>query len=278
VKAGSGAATFGTPDSPGVTDAVARDTLAVPFNDLDAVRAAFTAHPQSVAAVIVEPVVGNMGVVLPRPGFLAGLRELCTEHNALLIFDEVMTGFRLARGGAQECYGIRPDLTTLGKIVGGGLPVGAFGGRRDLMTQVSPAGPVYQAGTMSGNPIAMAAGLAALDQIEREPRFYGRLDALGQRLEDGMNEIITRRRLCCRLARAGSMWTLFFTNRRVDNWQDAATCDTARFARFFHAMLERGVLLAPSQFEANFLSVAHSEADIAAIVTAGETALEVACA
>jgi glutamate-1-semialdehyde 2,1-aminomutase len=278
VKAGSGAATFGTPDSPGVTDGVARDTVAVVFNDLHAVRAAFTAHHGLVAAVIVEPVVGNMGVVLPRPGFLAGLRELCTEHDALLIFDEVMTGFRLSRGGAQECYGVRPDLTTLGKIVGGGLPVGAYGGRRDLMTRISPAGPIYQAGTLSGNPVAMAAGLAALDVIEKEPRFYARLEALGQLLEEGLTEIIMRRRLCCRLARAGSMWTLFFTKTRVDDWQGASACDTTRFARFFHAMLDRGVLLAPSQFEANFLSGAHTPADIAALVTAAETALEVACA
>jgi glutamate-1-semialdehyde 2,1-aminomutase len=276
VRAGSGAATFGTPDSPGVTEAVARDTLTVPYNDLPAVERVFEAHAGLVAAVIVEPVVGNMGVVLPRPGFLEGLRDLCTRDGAVLVFDEVMTGFRLARGGAQERFGVRPDLTTLGKIIGGGLPVGAYGGRRDLMERVSPAGPIYQAGTMSGNPLAMAAGLASLDAIAREPGFYDRLEALGRRLEDGLTAAIGRRALPAVVARAGSMWTLFFTGRRVDDWSGAASADTARFARFFQAMLDAGVLLAPSQFEANFISAAHTAADIDRIVTAADAALEAA--
>jgi glutamate-1-semialdehyde 2,1-aminomutase len=274
VRAGSGAATFGTPDSPGVTEAVARDTVTVPYNDLGAVERAFAAHPAAIAAVIVEPVVGNMGVVLPRPGFLQGLRELCTQHASILIFDEVMTGFRVAPGGAQERYGVRPDLTTLGKIIGGGLPVGAYGGRRDLMERVSPAGPVYQAGTMSGNPLAMAAGLAALDAIAADRGLYDRLEHLGRTLEDGLVDAIVRRRARAVVARAGSMWTLFFAERRVDDWSGAASADTKAFARFFQAMLAQGVLLAPSQFEANFLSAAHSEADIDAIVRAADAALE----
>jgi glutamate-1-semialdehyde 2,1-aminomutase len=278
VKAGSGAATFGTPDSPGVTDATARDTLTVPFNDLDALHRTFEQNAASIAAVIVEPVVGNMGVVVPLSGFLEGLRDICSRTGAVLIFDEVMTGFRLARGGAQERYGVTPDLTTLGKIIGGGLPVGAYGGRRSLMERVSPSGPVYQAGTMSGNPLAMAAGLTALRTIDADPQFYTRLETAGQMLEDGINEIIIRRKLPCRLARVGSMWTLFFTSGRVDNWSQAAAADTARFATYFQRMLEAGVLLAPSQFEANFLSAAHTSADIAAIVLAAETALEIACA
>ncbi len=278
VKAGSGAATFGTPDSPGVTDATARDTVTARFNDLSSVRAAFTAHPGSIAALIVEPVVGNMGVVTPRPGFLDGLRELCSAEGALLIFDEVMTGFRVARGGAQERYGIRPDLTTLGKIVGGGLPVGAYGGRRDLMERVSPAGPIYQAGTMSGNPLSMAAGLATLDVIAADPQFYARLEAMGAALEDGLSAAAARTGAPCTIARVGSMWTLFFTPDRVDDWTGAARADVARFARFFQAMLARGIVLAPSQFEANFISAAHTPGDIETTIAAAAAALETACA
>jgi glutamate-1-semialdehyde 2,1-aminomutase len=278
VKAGSGAATFGTPDSPGVPAAVARETIAVPYNDLDALRRAFDAHPRGIAAVIVEPIVGNMGVVRPLPGFLEGVRALCNDAGTILIFDEVMTGFRVARGGAQELTGIRADLTTLGKVIGGGLPVGAYGGRRDLMEQVSPAGPVYQAGTMSGNPIAMAAGLATLRTIDADAGFYDRLEALGAQLEDGLRAAIQRHAAPCQVARAGSMWTLFFTDRRVERWSDAASADTQRFARFFQEMIGRRVLIAPSQFEANFVSAAHTSGDIAAIAGAADESLGAALA
>jgi glutamate-1-semialdehyde 2,1-aminomutase len=278
IKAGSGAATFGTPDSPGVTEATARDTVTARFNDLECVRRRLQAHAGTVAAVIVEPVVGNMGVVPPRPGFLEGLRRLCDQHGALLVFDEVMTGFRVARGGAQERYGVRPDLTTLGKIIGGGLPVGAYGGRADLLSLIAPEGPVYQAGTLSGNPLAMAAGLAQLRAIEAGPGLYERLEALGATLEAGLAEAIGAGRYPCRVARVGSMWTLFFSGREVTDWDVAARCDTARFGRFFHAMLERGMSLAPSQFEANFLSAAHTEKDVVDTVEAARESLEVAFA
>ncbi len=260
VKAGSGAATFGVPDSPGVTAATAADTLTATFNDAGSVRELLASHPGEVAAVIVEPVVGNMGVVAPAWGFLQDLRDLCTVDGALLIFDEVMTGFRVARGGAQARYGVVPDLTTLGKVIGGGLPVGAYGGRRDLMSQISPSGPVYQAGTMSGNPVAMAAGLATLDGIDADPAFYDRLESLGARLEAGVADRVAA--AGCQFARVGSMWTLFFTPDPVTDWPSAARADRARYGRFFHAMLSRGVALAPSQFEANFIPSAHTEADI----------------
>jgi glutamate-1-semialdehyde 2,1-aminomutase len=256
---------------------VARDTVTVPYNDVPSLERAFAANDGGIAAVIVEPVVGNMGVVLPRPGFLQALRDLCTRHGSVLVFDEVMTGFRVARGGAQERFGVVPDLTTLGKIIGGGLPVGAYGGRRDLMERVSPAGPVYQAGTMSGNPLAMAAGLAALELVTGDPALYDRLEALGRALEDGLLDAIRRRSAPVTVARAGSMWTLFFSPARVDDWAGAAAADTARFARFFQSMLAAGILLAPSQFEANFLSAAHTAADIERIVAAASAALEVAC-
>jgi glutamate-1-semialdehyde 2,1-aminomutase len=271
VKAGSGAATFGVPDSPGVTPATARDTLTACFNDAGSVRELLASHPGEVAAVIVEPVVGNMGVVPPGWGFLQDLRDLCTADGALLIFDEVMTGFRVGHGGAQQLFGVRPDLTTLGKIVGGGLPVGAYGGRRDLMEMVSPSGPVYQAGTMSGNPLATAAGLATLDAIEGEPGFYDRLETLGAALEQGVVSSIGND--ACQFARVGSMWTLFFTDRAVTDWPSASRADRARYGRFFHAMLARGIALAPSQFEANFISAAHTPEDIAETVAAIADAL-----
>lgn len=274
VKAGSGAATFGTPDSPGVTTATARDTLTARFNDAESVRSMFDAHPDEVAAIIVEPVVGNMGVVAPSPMFLSELRQLATTNGALLIFDEVMTGFRVARGGAQARYGVMPDLTTLGKIIGGGLPVGAYGGRRDLMTQISPAGPVYQAGTMSGHPLAMAAGLATLQVIGSDNGFYDRLETLGQQLEDGVQQALSSQRDQCYFARVGSMWTLFFTAGPVTDWASAATSDRARFGRFFHAMLAHGISLAPSQFEANFISAAHTASDVARTIDAIGRALE----
>ncbi len=276
IKAGSGAATLGVPDSPGVTEGTARDTLTVAFNDLDGVARCFAENSGTIAAVIVEPVVGNMGVVAPKPGFLEGLRELCTTHAAVLILDEVMTGFRLARGGAQQRFGIRPDLTTLGKVIGGGLPVGAYGGRADLMTRIAPEGPVYQAGTLSGNPLAMAAGLATLRQIDATPNFYDRLEQLGARLEAGLTKQIARGKYPCRVARVGSMWTLFFTAEDVTNWSGAAGCDTKRFGRFFHQMLRHGVSLAPSQFEANFLSIALTDGDIDATIQAAGASLDAA--
>ncbi len=278
IKAGSGAATFGVPDSPGVTEGTARDTLTVAFNDLDGVAQLIAVHRDAIAAVIVEPVAGNMGVVPPRRGFLDGLRELCTTSGAVLIFDEVMTGFRLARGGAQQRYGIRPDLTTLGKIIGGGLPVGAYGGRADLMTRVAPEGPIYQAGTLSGNPLAMAAGLATLRVIASDPEFYNRLERLSARLESGIANHLVRRGYPARIARVGSMWTLFFTDQEVVNWAGAARCDTKRFAVYFHEMLRRGVSLAPSQFEANFVSAAMTNADIDAAIAAASSALDAAFA
>ncbi len=274
VKAGSGAATFGTPDSPGVTAATARDTLTATFNDAESVRALLVAHAGEVAAIIVEPVVGNMGVVAPAATFLSDLRHLATSHGALLIFDEVMTGFRVAHGGAQARYAVTPDLTTLGKIVGGGLPVGAYGGRRDLMTQISPAGPVYQAGTMSGHPLAMTAGLATLGVIQNDNTFYDRLEMLGRELEEGVQHTLTTQREHACFARVGSMWTLFFTSTPVANWTAAATADRARFGRFFHAMLAQGISLAPSQFEANFISAAHTSDDITRTVDAIAHALK----
>lgn len=277
IRAGSGAATFGTPDSPGVTAGTARDTLSARYNDLRSVEQCFQTVAFHVAAVIVEPVAGNMGLVPPEPGFLEGLRDLCDAHGALLIFDEVMTGFRVARGGAQERYRVRPDLSTFGKIIGGGLPVAAYGGRRDLMAMVAPEGPVYQAGTLSGNPLGMAAGLATLRAIEHDGGLYDRLEDLGARLERGLGECIGASQWPCRLQRVGSMWTLFFTERPVRDWDRAARSDVARFGRFFHAMLDRGILLAPSQFEANFISAAHTEADVDRTVDAAGASLEVAC-
>jgi glutamate-1-semialdehyde 2,1-aminomutase len=261
VKAGSGGATFGLPDSRGVPAALAALTLTLPFNDLDAVHALFRARGHEIAALIVEPVAGNMGVVPPAPGFLAGLREITARHGALLIFDEVITGFRLAYGGAQELYGVRPDLTCLGKIIGGGLPVGAYGGRRDVMEHVAPLGGVYQAGTLSGNPLAVAAGLATLRALA-DRKGYPRLDALGARLEGGLREAADKAGVPLTVNRVGSMLTAFFCAGPVRDYAEAKTADTARYARFYHAMLDRGVYLAPSQFEAAFVSLAHGEADL----------------
>jgi glutamate-1-semialdehyde 2,1-aminomutase len=255
VKAGSGMATLGIADTQGVPRAFCDTTLALPFNSVDALEQAFAAHGPRIASVIVEPVVGNMGCVPPAPGYLQAMREITARHGALLIFDEVMTGFRLARGGAQELYGIRPDLTTLGKVIGGGLPIGAYGGRADIMNRVAPAGPVYQAGTLSGNPLAVSAGLAMLRHIRNHPDLYGRLDALAARLAGGAPKGIT-------VNRAGSMFTFFFTDQPVTDYESAKRSDTARFGRYFRMMLDRGVYLAPSQFEAAFLSAAHSEQDI----------------
>ncbi len=278
IKAGSGAATLGLPDSPGVTAGSARDTLVAEYNDLASVEACLRAAPEGVAAVFVEPVAGNMGVVTPRPGFLEGLRALSTRYGALLVFDEVMTGFRLALGGAQQRFGVRPDLTTFGKILGGGLPVGAYAGGRELMTRVAPAGPVYQAGTLSGNPLAMAAGLATLSALEADPGIYERLERRGALLESGIAETLRRQGYPARVARVGSMWTLFFTPEEVTDWPSASRCDTARFGRFFHALLERGIYTAPAQFEANFLSAVHTDADIERTLAACAESLEAAFA
>jgi glutamate-1-semialdehyde 2,1-aminomutase len=275
VKAGSGGATFGVPDSLGVPKALAALTRALPFNDLGAVRAAFDARPGEVAAVVVEPVAGNMGVVPPAPGFLQGLRDLCTRHGALLVFDEVITGFRVGWGGAQGLYRVRPDLTCLGKIIGGGLPVGAYGGRRDVMEQVAPLGGVYQAGTLSGNPLAVAAGLATL-KILQDPASYRRLEALGARLEQGIRQAAARAGVPLTVNRVSSMLTAFFTPDPVTDYASARRSDTGRYARFFHAMLERGVFLAASQFEAAFVSLAHTDADLEAAARAAGEALAVA--
>jgi len=267
VQAGSGPLTFGQPDSPGVPAAAAAQTLSVPYNDLPAIRAAFDAHPAQIAAVIVEPVAGNMGVVPAEPGFLEHVRTMTREHGALLIFDEVITGFRIAQGGAQERYRITADLTCLGKIVGGGLPVGAYGGRRDIMEQVSPLGPVYQAGTLSGNPLAMAAGVATL-RLLTEPGVYARLETLSARLVDGLAQAAQSAGVPYTANRVGSMFTGFFCAERPVDYASAKQADTRRYARFFHALLERGVYFAPSQFEAGFMSLAHTDADIDATLEA----------
>jgi glutamate-1-semialdehyde 2,1-aminomutase len=261
VKAGSGVLTFNAPDSAGVTAAAAGETLSAPYNDLATVERIFEAHGREIAAVIVEPVAGNMGVVPPKPGFLEGLRRLTAEAGALLVFDEVITGFRLAPGGAQELYGITPDLTCLGKILGGGLPVGAYGGRREIMGLVAPLGPVYQAGTLSGNPLAMAAGLATLRTL-LEPGSYERLETVSHQLAEGLAEAAREAGVPVRVNRVGSMLTVFFTGDEVTDYEGARRADTARFARFFHGMLERGVFLPPSQFEALFVSLAHTEAEV----------------
>ena len=275
VKAGSGGATFSIPDSAGVPAPLAQLTLTAAFNDLDSVRAIFRECGRKIAAVIVEPVAGNMGVVPPRPGFLEGLRELTQAHDAVLIFDEVITGFRVAYGGAQELYGVQPDLTCLGKIIGGGLPVGAYGGSRSLMNHVAPLGAVYQAGTLSGNPLAVAAGLATLARL-RDREVYRRLEALGSELERGLRDAAAKAYVPLTVNRVGSMLTAFFCDGAVTDYASAKRADTKRYARYFHAMLERGVFLAPSQFEAAFVSLAHTDADIALAGRAAAEALAAA--
>jgi glutamate-1-semialdehyde 2,1-aminomutase len=259
VSAGSGAATFGVPSSPGVTAKTAEDTLTLPYNDLRAVEDLFLKRGMQIAAIIVEPIAGNMGCVLPKEDFLQGLRRVCDAYDTILIFDEVMTGFRVDRGGAQNYYDIKPDLTTLGKIIGGGLPVGAYGGRRDLMAQISPSGPVYQAGTLSGNPLATAAGLAMMKVISA-PGFYETLDWRTQRLTDGISGALTKAGVPHLGTRIGSMFGLFFTEEpRVENFEQAAKSNIDRFNRWFHGMLQEGIYLAPSQYEAGFLSIAHTD-------------------
>ncbi len=271
VRAGSGALTFGNPDSAGVPADFAKHTIVAPFNDFEAVRAVFAANKNEIAAVIVEPVPGNAGLYLPHNGYLEFLREITRANGALLIFDEVMTGFRLAPGGAQERFNISPDLTCLGKIIGGGLPVGAFGGRADIMDYLAPLGPVYQAGTLSGNPIAMAAGIAALEQLK--PRAYAALEKSGARLEAGMNDAAKAASVPVQFNRCGSMFCAYFTSAPVWNLADAMKSDRARFTQFFHKILEQGIYLAPSQFEAGFISTAHTAADIEATIRAAAKAL-----
>jgi glutamate-1-semialdehyde 2,1-aminomutase len=273
VKAGSGAATLGVPDSAGVPADIARHTLTAPYNDLEATGALMAAHGDRVAAVIVEPVAGNMGLVRPRDGFLEGLRALCDEHGTVLIFDEVMTGFRVAYGGYQAICGVTPDLTTLGKVIGGGLPVGAFGGRAEVMERVAPLGPVYQAGTLSGNPLAMTAGLATLEALA-EPGVYERLEASGARLAKGLREAAEAAGVPVSLDRQGSMGCMYFQAGPVTDYAGAAASDLERFSRYFHAMLARGIYLAPSQFEAGFVSLAHTDAEIDATVAAAAEVLK----
>ncbi|MFB1118548.1 glutamate-1-semialdehyde 2,1-aminomutase [Dickeya dadantii] len=262
VKAGSGALTLGQPNSPGVPADFARHTLTCTYNDLTSVRAAFEQYPQDIAAIIVEPVAGNMNCIPPQPAFLPGLRALCDEFGALLIIDEVMTGFRVALGGAQAHYGVRPDLTCLGKIIGGGMPVGAFGGRRDVMEALAPTGPVYQAGTLSGNPIAMAAGFACLSEVAK-PGVHQKLTELTTKLAEGLLAAAKTQQIPLVVNHVGAMFGIFFTDAdRVTCYQDVLKCDVERFKRFFHMMLEEGVYLAPSAFEAGFMSLAHSQQDI----------------
>src|SRR5690606_31856784 len=276
VKAGSGALTFGVPTSPGVPKALADLTLTLPYNDFDAATALFDEAGSEIAGLIIEPVVGNANCLPPREGYLQHLRELCTKHGALLIFDEVMTGFRVALGGAQARYGITPDLSTFGKIIGGGMPVGAYGGRRALMAQIAPSGPIYQAGTLSGNPVAMAAGLAMLELIQA-PGFHGALEAKTNALCDGFEAAAGEAGVALTTQRVGAMFGLFFSDEKVDTYAQAIACDTAAFKRFFHAMLARGVYLAPSAFEAGFMSGAHDEAAIEqTLVAAREAFREVA--
>ncbi len=271
VKAGSGVATLGLPDSPGVPAALAQNTLTLPFNDVPALEKVFAEHAD-IATVIIEPVVGNMGCVPPREGYLEAVRKLTRDHGALLIFDEVMTGFRLARGGAQELYGITPDITTLGKIIGGGLPVGAYGSSREIMNNIAPAGPIYQAGTLSGNPLSMTAGLVTLRRL-RDTSVYDRLEAASKKLCEGLSEAAGEAGVKTVTNRVGSMWTSFFTDEPVVDWNTANKSDRQRYGKFFHAMLEEGVYLAPSQFEAGFVSLAHTDEIIERTVAAARKAL-----
>ena len=273
VKAGSGAMTFGVPDSPGVPADLARHTLTVPFNNLPAVRQALEQHPGQVAAVIVEPAAGNMGLVPPESGFLEGLRQITREHGTLLIFDEVITGFRVAYGGMQTLYNIEPDLTALGKVIGGGLPVGAYGGKREIMERMSPVGPVYQAGTLSGNPLAMAAGIATLELLRAAPP-YAVLAERTAYLVQQTEQAAQRYGVPVYITSLGSMFTLFFSARPIHNYDDASTCDIPTFRRYFAAMLQAGIYLAPSQFETGFLSTAHTDEDIEITLRAGAAALQ----
>ncbi|MBT1704939.1 glutamate-1-semialdehyde 2,1-aminomutase [Chryseosolibacter indicus] len=274
ISAGSGALTFGYPDSPGVTKGTALDTLTVPFNDLNAVELLVEKNAGQIAALILEPVVGNMGCVPPAEGYLEGLRKICSKSGIVLIFDEVMTGFRLSQGGAQQLYNVKPDLTTLGKIIGGGLPVGAYGGKREIMDSVSPAGPIYQAGTLSGNPMAMAAGLAMLKHLKDNPGIYDALNGTANFIIQGLQKQISKYRLSCSINHVGSMFTLFFTDKKVIDFASAKTSDTVLFGKYFQAMLSRGVYLAPSQYEALFLSAAIDKTIADRIIQASNESLE----
>ena len=269
VKAGSGVATLGLPDSPGVPRSVTSNTLTAPYNDLEAVKALFSANAGEIAGVILEPVVGNAGFITPEPGFLEGLRELTTEHGALLVFDEVMTGFRIAYGGAQARFGVTPDLTTMGKVIGGGLPVGAYGGRAEIMAMVAPSGPMYQAGTLSGNPLAMTAGIKTLELL-KQPGSYERLESVTQRLSEGIQEAAAKAGVPICGGSVSAMFGFFLCQGPVHNFEDAKTTDSARFGLLHRAMLERGVYLAPSAFEAGFTSLAHTDADIDTTLAAFE--------
>ncbi len=261
VKAGSGAMTFGIPDSPGVPESYAKNTITIPFNDIDALKTVVNRQWKSIACVIIEPVVGNIGCVLPKPGFLKAVRTLTKKYGIVLIFDEVMTGFRVSYGGAQEHYRIKPDMTCLGKVIGGGLPVGAYGGKKEIMSMVSPEGPVYQAGTLSGNPLAMTAGIETL-KILLEKGTYKKLERLSSMLEKGLKDAAKKAGVATKFYRAGTMFCTYFTNKEVYDYSTAKTADTAKFSRFFSGMMDRGVNIAPSQFEAGFMSLAHSESDI----------------
>jgi glutamate-1-semialdehyde 2,1-aminomutase len=274
IAAGSGAMTFGLPDSPGVTPGTAKDTLIAPFNNLEAIDQLFVTNRNEIAAIILEPVVGNMGCVTPQPGYLQGLRKLCDEHDAILIFDEVMTGFRLSQGGAQELFGVKPDMTTLGKIIGGGLPVGAYGGKKDIMDSVSPVGPIYQAGTLSGNPLAMAAGFAMLTHLRQNPQIYQELDQQTNKLVEGLKSHCKENGLNHCINHVGSMFTLFFTDKVVVDFNTAKSSDTKAFANFFQKMLKEGIYLAPSQFEAMFVSVTVTDEIIDRILQASKKVLQ----
>ncbi|MBP2650332.1 MAG: hemL [Firmicutes bacterium] len=274
VKAGSGAATFGVPDSPGVPEGIAAATLTVPYNDVHSLTETFRQHGEDIAAVIIEPVAGNMGMVLPLAGYLEKVRQITSQYGALLIFDEVMSGFRVAHGGAQQIYKIQPDLTCLGKIIGGGLPVGAYGGRRDIMELIAPAGPVYQAGTLSGNPLAMTAGLVTLKLLTEIPDLYKKISAKTAALCIGIKQAAEEFELKIQVHYLGAMFGMFFSDKRVYDYDSAKQSDTGLFNIFFHTMLEQGIYLAPSQFEAAFMSAAHSEEDIAATIAASRVAFE----
>lgn len=273
IAAGSGAVTMGVPDSAGITQGVANDTLTAPFNDLEAVKNLIDANAHQIAAMIVEPVVGNMGCVPPRKDFLEGLRDLCTKNDILLIFDEVMTGFRLAKGGAQELFGITPDLTTLGKIIGGGLPVGAYGGKKEIMDTVAPIGKVYQAGTLSGNPIAMSAGLTMLKILNENPQIYQNLNEITSQIVNGIQKTLSSLGLKYVINQVGSMFTLFFTEEEVYDFETAKKSNLSQFAKYFQEMLKRGIYLAPSQFESLFVSIALTEDDITKIITTNKEVL-----